>query len=204
MNFGPTNIYDASKHKAKPTIIIVDGERRQEKLPAGGPFGGVVERWVDKQGNTVALQLLSPGAPQVQELVDKSRRQFHRQGFVELHLCPLNSGARKTPAIKADFEALPHDMKIPCDDDPQVIVREGGRLVAKDPCPHVAWLKAERMKRHQDRQAARKAGPTPAELAKHQAALLAEQNQKLVDLATKIVDNAVTAPEKNTKASREK
>lgn len=153
--------YDVGKFgdPSKPGKSTYKGERRGDKRPRG-----VVERFVDLQGNVVTAQLVGPGIPATPEAVSCARANLHAakstdgviQGFVEHGKCPLRHGTRhRNELIEQEFAAMPADLQRPCSEDPALPRRtkdaSGVTIHYGDGCPHIEWLIQSRRNRETER-----------------------------------------------------
>jgi hypothetical protein len=181
--------HDASKHKPKPRVILVDGERRQAKVPLG-----VVESWVDPQGNVMdGLQLRKMGDVPDQGIVDRKRAEFRRKGWVEHHQCPLTNGAMRSDKVAADLEKRPDELSAACKRDPQTRVKTAGGVEWRCGCPHIEWLVDFRRKKEADRLALKRKAPV-ATVAEVQAQILEETRQTNAALVEAV--KAINKPKK--------
>lgn len=205
--------YDVGKggDPAKPRTSTYKGERRPEKVPRG-----VVERFVDLQGNVMPQQLVSPGVPPTQEAIARARAILHAaknsdgtiQGHVEHGKCPLRHGTRhRNVLLEDEFAAMPADLQRPCESDP-VVARAtrgpGGQRVIDygDGCPHIEWLIASRRAKETARLASRMASRESAmdierkKLAAAQAQVDEQRktNEKLVEVLSRNNDRSRKAP----------
>jgi hypothetical protein len=119
-NISKSVIFDAAKQKPRQWVIKVGTERRVEKAP-----NGMVERWVDGQGNVVFAQLLQPASLRRDPtIVDAERSKLLRKGWIPHARCPVRLGY---------FE--PHDfpetMRDAC---------ATGTYGANNPCCHVTYV----------------------------------------------------------------
>lgn len=136
--FGATPINDATRPRPQVAYRF-DGEARIDKRPYGK-----VERFIDRRGNVVNLQLAADGNPNPQEWADKLRARFHRAGFVEHAKCPVRHGVSAIAEIAPDFEELPEELAQACGSDSKTMVRTSSGLEAQRGCPHVEWLISSR------------------------------------------------------------
>lgn len=152
--------YDAGKRDPKvPRTVYVKGERRSEKYPSG-----VIDRYVNLQGNVVQCQLLSPGLARSPDAIAKARGVLHRaknsdgsvEGFIEHDRCPLRHAVNlRSPTLEAEFADMPMDMKRPCSEDPTVITRGKKGREYHDPCPHIQWVIDSRRAKEAERRSQR-------------------------------------------------
>lgn len=119
-------IFDAAKNNPRQWVTKVGTERRTEKSP-----NGMVERWVDNQGNVVFLQVLQPAAlRRSPEHVDAVRSKYIRKGWFPHVRCPLTIGA-----------ANPEDFP---DENGLRSICATGTYGRSNPCKHVLHLIATR------------------------------------------------------------
>ena len=146
-NISRANVHDVLTNKPRDRVVVSEGERRIVKRPEGRS----VLQWIDRQGNSVWLQMLKLGVNQGQEAIDRSRGELERQGFVELAKCPLRHGVRfRTPALEDEFAEMPEALQKQCAVDPTIHEKRGRHTHANDPCPHILWLIADRRKREEE------------------------------------------------------
>ncbi len=141
-NLSKSYAHDASKNKPKPRVRYWNGERRLEKAPLG-----VTERWVDRQGNVVNHQLRKAGDVPDQGIVDRSRAEKRREGWIEHHLCPLLSGAIQNPKVEADLGERPSELLNACAKAPKTAIQTARGWELQCGCPHVEWLIKHRVER---------------------------------------------------------
>jgi hypothetical protein len=152
--------YDAGKRDPKvPRTVYVKGERRSEKYPSG-----VMDRFVNLQGNVVQCQLLSPGLARSPDAIARARSQLHQaknadgsvKGFVEHDRCPLRHAANlRSTTAEEEFAAMPAELHRPCNEDPTVVTKGKKGREYHDPCPHIQWLIESRRTREAERRSAR-------------------------------------------------
>jgi hypothetical protein len=144
-NFGRRPITNADKPRPIQNYIYA-GEERIDRRPQGK-----VERFVDKEGNVVSIQLAGDGDSRAFETATRIRRQQHIKGSIEHAKCPLRHGTHLTAGrIQRDFSLLPENLREPCAADKKTLVKRGGEIHAVEGCPHVEWLIAERRRQHQE------------------------------------------------------
>lgn len=158
-------------------VETADGiEERMERKPQGR-----VERFVDKDGNVVALSMYGEGDQRKPETERRNRGNWHAKGMIELGQCPLVTGTQQYAT--RDFIKMPASLREPCKHTPRIFEKVGRDIYAKDPCPHVKWLiehrRVESAKGYAIRNAhvaaADKARKDEADLRKLQADLIREQ-----------------------------
>lgn len=133
-NLSKSVIFDAARNKPRQFVTKVGLERRTERAP-----NGIVERWVDGQGNVVFAQLVQPASVrQGPEHVDAARAKLLRKGWVSYTRCPLTAGALK----RSDFPEDKPELREYCED---------GTYGKDNPCPHVRYV----IKFRQDEQSAK-------------------------------------------------
>ncbi len=203
-SFSRSAVHNAGKRDPKvPRTVFYKGERRSERWPSG-----VIERFVDLQGDVVTVQMVPPGIPATEELIARQRSSLHGkrngdrsvQGFVEHDKCPLRHGARhRSPMLEEEFTALPDDLQRPCTSDPTVATRTRKGLEYGDACPHILWLMesrraAEAIRR--DSRRARNVDPAAEALkvAKDQAAATQAVNEKMLAVVESLAAKPARAP----------
>jgi hypothetical protein len=181
--------HDVSKHKAQPRTVYVGGERRQMKVPLG-----VVETWVDPQGNVIdGLQLRKMGDLPDQGIIDRNRALYRRKGWTEHHQCPLTNGAMRSPKVAADMNERPAHLREACVHDPKTKVRGKAGLELHPGCPHIEWLIQHRRDAEAERQRLRRGAPV-ASAADVQAKILEET--KATNAALVEAVKAIAKPKK--------
>lgn len=169
--------HDAGKFKPRPKFVIrqtpTGPERREIRQ-----VHGITERFVNKAGNVVTIQLRKLGDPPTKAIVDRNRGEHRRLGFVEHGQCPLSSGAMRDSSLLRDEMAnRPTDLRDACDKDPVVErrIKVDGKMVVEqgDGCPHIEWLILYRRDKEAKRVAAK--GARPMSLADHQLDIQRQQ-----------------------------
>lgn len=184
-NISKSYAHDTAKHKPAPRVRYYKGERRLDRAPLG-----VVERWVDLQGNVMTLQLRKLSDLPDQGIVDRKRAEKRREGWVEQHECPLTNGAMRSDKIAADFADRPPALREACSKDPKTAIRTGRGVELQDGCPHIQWLIEHRVEKETNRRLTKR-GERAASPAEVQAKLLEETretNKQLVEAVKVIAD----------------
>jgi hypothetical protein len=203
-SFSKSTVHNAGKRDPKiPRTIFHKGDRRAERWPAG-----VVERFIDLQGNVTQISMVPPGVPSTPDAVARKRNQMHLkcnhdrsvQGFIEHDKCPLRHGTRHlTETLEAEFSEMPQELQRPCPEDPRVAVRTAKGIEYADGCPHVLWLIQSRIAREADRRESRRArnvnhAEEQLNLAKAQAASTAAVNEKLLTVVESLTAKPARQP----------
>lgn len=182
---------------AKPQRVVYKGERterRGQKAPRG-----IVERFVDLQGNVVSEQLVGPGVPATPDAVARARTILHAKknshgtahGFIEHGKCPLRHGANlRNKATEEEFAqifAANPELARPCPSDPTPPrrVRDGAgniELHCDDGCPHIEALIKLRRENHA-RLSKRQHAESALDIERKKLAQMEETNKKLLELA---------------------
>jgi hypothetical protein len=183
---------------AVPRRVTYKGSRRGEKIPRG-----VVERFVDLQGNVVTCSLVGPGIPATPDAIARERANLHARkngdgtviGYVEHGKCPLRHGTRhRNPVLEDEFTKMPAELQKPCDGDPAGSTRQrdaaGTVVVHGDACPHIEWLISERRATALARQ--RNRGISALELEQRKVELLEAQTKAAQETQAKLVEALTT------------
>lgn len=203
-SFSRSAVHNAGKRDPKaPRTVFYKGERRSERWPSG-----VVERFVDLQGDVVMVQMVPPGIPATDELIARQRSALHGkrngdrsvQGFVEHDKCPLRHGARhRTPMLEEEFAALPESLQRPCTGDPAVVTRTRKGLEYADACPHILWLMESRRVAEAVRRDSRRArnvdhAAEALKVAQAQAAATQAVNEKMLAVVESLAAKPTRTP----------
>lgn len=190
----------------KSRAVTYKGERRAEKWPSGR-----VDRFVDLHGNVVFRQLVAPGVPPTEERINAARNRAHAdstiihgdliQGFIEHGKCPLKHGVRYlTPALEAEFSAMPESLQRPCSDEKPTATRGAkGSIELHDGCCHIDWLiKSRRDRALNERLMKRKLQidhqAEQLKLAKQQIDATNKVNERLISAVEGMTGKARKAP----------
>lgn len=143
------NVFDVLANKPRDRVVhVIDDHGKAERRIIKRPEGRSVEQFVDPSGNVVWIQLLQLGTTHGIEQIDRKRGQLRRDGFVDYNKCPLRNGAAAaTPALEDEFGKAPRKLQQRCECDPTIHEKKNGKMVANDPCPHIAWLVESRRAR---------------------------------------------------------
>lgn len=175
-NLSKASFFDAGANPPRKRVINVDGTRREERLP-----NGLVERWVDKQGNVVFQQLVASGLPVTVEAVDRARSEIRRRdgNWIEHHRCPLSQGTLEPDAFPTELQKI-------CGKDTYGVDR---------PCVHVKHVVGERQAEQHERRRVRDASLNAEKLAKEarENQAIAAQNELNANIAKLIGAAAVAA-----------
>lgn len=154
-NWGRTPVTNADKrHLTQMTYLAPastpgEFEERIDRRPMGK-----VERFVDKEGNVLSLQMYTDGDDKKLATEQRLRTAYHAKGFVEHAKCPIKHGTRNAcEATRKDFAKMPAEfegvsLEGECKYDPRVMELVGadkragirGDLHARFGCPHIQWL----------------------------------------------------------------
>lgn len=153
-----------------------EGKKLIVKVPHG-----VVERWIDNQGNVIYHQLRKKGEAPKQETIDINRAIARRMGWFEWARCPIGSGG----ALSVDD--FPDELRTPC--------RSHETLVkgSEHACRHVEHVIAQRRAEWAVKYGERIRAMTAAKVAKEEleAKKMAQQDQLNATLA-KLVETALS------------
>lgn len=167
----------ANLHQQTRSSYFVETDEGLEERLDRKPMGRI-ERFVDKEGNVVSLQMFAEGDQRRAETEQRQRRNAHTKGFVEFAQCPLINGARQFAT--RDFSRMPSSMEQPCKHQPRIFEKQGRDVYAKDPCPHVQWLITHRREQAAKAFAVRNAHVAAAERAKAKDLELKELQADLI------------------------
>lgn len=200
-----SHVWDAGKRKPEmPRSVSFKGERRAERFPSG-----VVERFVDLQGNVVQCQLLSPGLAMDRDAINRARSQLHLRksgdgsvvGFIEHDKCPMRHAVRfRHPVTEEEFASMPAELQQPCDCDPSPGRRTAKGIEYNEGCKHIQWIIASRAQREAERRASRRGNQVSVvelerqklEVARQQADEQRKANERLLQLAEQQAGTAKT------------
>lgn len=209
-SFSNSLAHDAGKrpNPERPRTVVYKGERRSEKFASG-----VVERFVDLQGNVTEQQLIPPGAAnRSAEAAELKRQHFHKQclndrtvvGFIEHGRCPIAHGTtRKIPQLGAEFDEIAQTTGLslePCAHDPKVVTVDARKIrTYSDACPHIEALIQFRRKVAAERAAARSGRQeSMLDLEKKKLALAEQQAADTRKLLEKIADKVDARPRRGS------
>jgi hypothetical protein len=179
-------IFDAAKNRPRQWTTKVGVERRTEKAP-----NGLVERWVDGQGNVVFAQLLQPAALRRDPShVDSVKAKLQRKGWIPHGRCPITTGA----LLITDFPD--GELRSVCDPS---------SYGSNRPCKHVLHVIEERqatqaakMKQLEDQFFAEKRAREAVEAKKLEA------TERLNERLAQVVEAAMTNQQPAAKGKRAK
>lgn len=175
-NLSKANFFDAGVNPPRTRVHVShDGTRRVEKLP-----NGLVERWVDAQGNIVWQQIVPSGVPATLEGMDARRAEIRRRPgkWLEFHKCPLTTGA------------------LGPDDFPEGTLQRICRPESygtDKPCVHVQRIVGERQELQHEKRATRDAALNAEKLAREARELEQLQSQRELNANLAKIVNAAAA-----------